>query len=204
MDGKLKATRGQLRILAELAASLPSDAYLAGGVAVAAHLRHRSSHDVDIFTTTSDPAHIAPVLSDAPKATVVSRSKGTLYLEIEALPVSIICHPYPLLHRAMELPGFAVPVASLGDLTAMKLHAIASRGAARDFWDLYAMLLHRKLDVPGAIAEHQQRYPNEDAGHVVRSLAYFGDAEAGPLPKGLGLDLWADIQRFFEDRVAGI
>jgi hypothetical protein len=41
--------------LGKLASALPSDAYLAGGIAVSARLGHRPSLDLDVFMTTSDP-----------------------------------------------------------------------------------------------------------------------------------------------------
>jgi len=37
-----------------------------------------------------------------------------------------------------------------------------------------------------------------DIGHVVRSLAYFGDADAAPLPTGLTTSHWAALKGDFE------
>jgi len=88
--------------------------------------------------------------------------------------------------------------ASVADLTAMKVHANASRGAARDFWDLHTLIRRRDVGLADAIAEHSERYSGEDPGHVLRSLAYFGDAEAGPLPRGLDPASWAEMCADFE------
>lgn len=191
-------SEGQERALAALAPHLPADAYLAGGVAVALRVGHRHSRDLDVFTLTSDPQDIVEALGDRDDVRITARSAGTLYLEVVGIPVSILRHRYPLIDPAGPIPPLPLPVASLADLTAMKLHAIAGRGAARDFWDLHALLRHRSITLRDALAEHARRYPDEDPGHVIRSCAYFGDAEAAPMPAGLTPDAWRTIADDFE------
>lgn len=66
--------------------------------------------------------------------------------------------------RALDDLSSALPVASLDDVRAMPLHAIATRGAARDFWDLHAMLLHRGVPLTRALDEFSRRYPTDDLG----------------------------------------
>ena len=70
-------------------------------------------------------------------------------------------------------------------LTAMKLSAIAGRGSAKDFWDLHALLATRGIPLSEALSEFEHKFSAHDLGSVVRSLAYFGDADAEPLPLGL-------------------
>jgi hypothetical protein len=188
----------QRHALATLADALPEDAYLAGGVAVAARFSHRTSHDLDIFTVHSDPELLAEAFVDHGDVRVTSRSRGTVYLEVGGIPVSIIRHRYPLVASAERIGSLPIALASLVDLTAMKLHAIASRGAARDFWDLHELITRRPVSLADALDEHRMRYPNEDTGHVLKSLAYFGDAEASPLPAGLDPDRWRAIRKDFE------
>ena len=113
------------------------------------------------------------------------------------MPVSLIRHAYALLDPCDRMPEAPVCVASPRDLTAMKLHAIAG-GACRDFWDLHQLLAMRGIALSEALREHGLRYPNEDLGHVVRSLAYFGDAEAEPPPPGLTEARWGAIRADFE------
>lgn len=114
------------------------------------------------------------------------------------LAIEPALHPYPLFDPPDHIPPTSVPVARFADLTAMKLQAISTRGAARDFWDLHAMISHRSISLTDALAEYQRRYPSDDLGHVVRSLAYFGDAEAAPLPAGLDRSRWQAIRRDIE------
>jgi hypothetical protein len=106
----------QHRALRVLAPVLPVDAYLAEGVAVALHLSHRSSRDLDVFTVTSDPQDVADALAEQASVKVTTRQEGTVYLEIGDVPTSVIRHRYPLLEVPETLAGAGVAVASLADL----------------------------------------------------------------------------------------
>src|SRR5205823_9754109 len=118
---------------------------------------------------------------------VTGTAPGTLYLEIEGIPASVIRYRYPLLSPPRPDPALGVAVAAPEDLACMKLSAIAGRGMARDFWDLHALL---GAGVAGghlgaALEQYRRKFAGADVGHVVRSLAYFADADAAPLPHGL-------------------
>lgn len=201
-------TADQQKALAALRGALPADAYLAGGVAIAAVLHHRVSRDLDFFLPRDfDPEPMSERLSaDVSGLTVTSSAPGTLYFEIHSVPTSLIAYRYPLLFQPVRSPELAVPVASLEDLACMKLSAIAARGMARDFWDLHALLargvaagsLERALDL------YRTKYTADDIGHVIRSLAYFGDADAAPLPRGLSPADWLGVKHEFERRVAAL
>ena len=179
---------------ARLAPLLPADAYLAGGIAIAAALDHRSSLDLDVFMRTTDPRSLIAKLGHVRGAKVISQASDTLELEIGEIPTSLLRYSYPNLVAPAPVDPIAIPCASLVDLTAMKLSAISNRGAAKDFWDLHDLILHRGIDLSSALAEFERKYIDIDTGAVVRSLAYFGDADAEPLPRGLDADTWAAIK----------
>jgi hypothetical protein len=195
----------QLEVLRILAPLVPRDAYLAGGVAIAVRLGHRRSRDLDWFARDTDPASLAERVAAA-GARILSRAEGTLYLELGGVPARVIRYRYPLLEPTEVLPdlGMGVPVASLDDLASMKLSAIASRGKARDFWDLHEILSRRSQSLADALAAFRRKYTQEDMGHVVRSLVYFADADAEPLPEGLERERWVEIRRDFEQRVLAL
>jgi hypothetical protein len=193
-------TDAQQRVLAELAPILPEDAYLAGGVAVSLHCGHRESHDIDLFVERSDPLTLESALLGMGGVTIDSRAEGTLYATVHGVPVSILSYSTPLSASA-ELDEIPVKVASLTDLACMKLSAISKRGAARDFWDLYVILERQPDGLSGLLEAFQQKHPRVDIGHVVRSLAYFDDAEAEPRPRGMSEELWKQIRSDIERRV---
>lgn len=198
-------TDEQRAALEQLAPALDEATYLAGGVAIALELHHRRSLDLDLFVMHDfDPDQLAERLASAiPSLRVVGRSPGTLYAEVLGVPVSLLRYRYPLLAPTYTPVGFPVRVASLEDLACMKLSAIAGRGAAKDFWDL-DQLLRRGIaggELGALLALYQRKFPTEDLGHTVRSLAYYADADAAPLPRGLTSERWAEIKRDTASRV---
>ncbi len=116
--------------------------YLAGGSAVAFHLEHRRSVDLDLFSLTADvdlerfrdrAAQLVPGLG------VMAVTDVSARFEVDGVPVDIVRYPYAPIETPEPGPA-DVPVASLADLAAMKLAAIARRGIRRDFWDLYSII----------------------------------------------------------------
>jgi hypothetical protein len=55
-----------------------------------------------------------------------------------------------------------------------------------------------------ASARHHQTGFVQRIRHVVRSLAYFGDAESGPLPLGLPPSDWQRMRSDFEQWVSAL
>jgi hypothetical protein len=194
------AQRAALSTLAEV---VDPATYLAGGVAVALRLQHRRSRDLDLFVAASDPVALTPLLEQR-DVRILSRSEGTLHLDVGGVPASILRYGYPLLGEPERVPGIPIPVASMDDLECMKLSAIAGRGAARDFWDLHALLTARDGTLAEALEAYGRKFAAEDVGHVVRSLVYFDDAEAEPMPAGLTDAHWARIKRDLRAWVEGL
>jgi hypothetical protein len=185
-------TAAQVSALAKIATLVPPSAYLAGGVAIAVRLGHRQSLDLDLFVPKGDPA--TSIDESTGGVTVLTRQPGTLYLEVDGVPASVLRYTYPLLAPVEPVEGLAIPLASHEDLVCMKLSAIASRGKARDFWDLHALLTDRRGSLREALDAYTRKYAQDDIGHVVRSLAYFADAEAEPLPRGLTPAHWMRVR----------
>jgi len=206
----LGVTKNQRDALRLLAGVVPNDVYLAGGVAVALRFAHRNSHDLDLFAPDSfDPEKLAERLTAAlpPSAlSITSTAAGTLYFELGGVPASLMSYRYPLLAPADQSPDLGVRIASPDDLVCMKLSAVASRGQARDFWDLRVLLEHGATggSLSSALTKYQQKFTTNDIGHVVRGLAYFGDADAAPLPRGLEPAHWSGIKDWFLREVSAL
>ena len=182
------AQTGVLRQLSPLVS--PRQFYLGGGTALALHLGHRLSVDLDWFTPEkiADPLRLAQELRDegAPFVTG-STARGTLHGMMEGVRLSFIEYHYPLLEPLVSWPEFGCHLASMADLACMKLSAVAQRGSRKDFIDIYALgtngfSLHEML------AMHQRKYSVKDISHVLYGLAYFDDAD-----KERGLKLLRDI-----------
>jgi hypothetical protein len=195
--GGVRLDPAQRSVLARLAPALPPSFYLAGGVGVAAHLGHRPSRDLDFFST-SDPIELLPMLEAMPGVVISNRADGTVHLVMDGVPVTLLEYRHPQLADPVRLADIPVPVASLLDLACMKLSAIANRGAARDFWDLHSIVRSTGKSLGELLAAFRAKFAAVDIGHVVRSLAYFRDADAEPLPSGLDGERWAAVKRDLE------
>jgi hypothetical protein len=201
----LGITEEQQRALNALRSILPTDAYLAGGVAVALRFHHRLSRDLDLFVPSGNPEKLADRLGSLDRpAKVISRADGTLHAEVDGVPISILRYAYQSLNAPERLSPVDVPVASTADLACMKLSAIAGRGAKRDFWDLHVLVSTFERGLTDVLALYQKKFPIEDVGHVVRSLVYFADAEAEPPIPGLSPDRWKTIKADFQRWVSAL
>lgn len=196
MSSRDPITSKQRAVLTKLAPVLSDGIYLVGGVAIAAHLSHRGSRDLDLFAT-HDPTPLQSALEQLPGVAVTGRAPGTIHLKVDSVPVSLIEYRYPLLVPAEPRAHLPVPVASIDDLACMKLSAIVGRGLVRDFWDLHTIVTRTARSLRELLETFQRKYAARDIGHVLRSLVYFGDA-TGPLPPGLTPSHWEQIQRDFE------
>lgn len=175
--------------------------YLAGGTAVAVHLHHRRSLDLDLFSVSGDVDLVA--LAEAlrvavPDLQVISMTDAALRVRVGEVPVDIVRYPYAPLDAPAPGPE-EFPTAGVRDLAAMKLAAIARRGLRRDFWDLFA-LAEGGLSLRDAAAAYVAKFgvTEADLYHVLRSLTYFEDAEKDPVyPRGLTEANWERMKSFF-------
>ncbi len=176
--------------------------YLAGGSAIAWHLRHRVSNDVDLFSSSkaTDLQRLRKRIVSASRAEIVSMSDASIRLRMDSASVDIVKYDYPLLEPPMPGPhGF--PVAGLRDLAAMKLAAIAGRGLRRDFWDLFA-ICSSAFSLSEAVSGYLDRFGlgEPDIYHLARALTYFADAERdSTFPAGLTAAKWKTIKAFFRE-----
>lgn len=175
--------------------------YLGGGTAVAIHLGHRRSQDLDWFATEGpeDPLGLARELREERRVAFETEAvePGTLHGFVSGVRVSFLEYRYPALLPPDPWPDFGVRLASLDDLAAMKLAAVAQRGDRKDFVDLYALVRsHRPLGE--LLRLYRQRYDVRDAGHVLYALSYFDDAEREPMPLMLWPEGWPEIRGALE------
>jgi hypothetical protein len=179
--------------------------YLAGGTGLCLRLAHRRSIDLDLFREQDfDPDDLLRELEASGIATSNARSRpSTLWLDVAGVKTSFMRFPYPSLSPP-ELV-FAVPVAGLADIAAMKIEAIASRGARKDFYDLY-FICRDELGLEKALDAFERRFAaaRPDLAHRLKALTYFEDAEREPEPLLLRPASWADVRAYFEGAVRAV
>ncbi len=179
------------------------DCYLAGGTALALMEGHRISVDLDVFTEQLGDTEevLGRLRRHAPGIAVTSVRAGTVYAEVLGVQVSVIEYSYPLLGPKVSSDSRGLELASLDDIAAMKLSAIANRGSRKDFVDLW-ILLNRHRSLADYLQLFEEKFKVRDRGHVIRSLVHFDDAERDP-PLRLLVDCdWEEVKSDFRRRVA--
>lgn len=182
-----------------------ADFRLAGGTALAWHLGHRVSVDLDFFSFTAgtlDPTPAAE-LADAlkridPAGKSFDVGDRTIHGRIGECHVSFF---------QVEGGWFDSPVrvteqiglASVPELAAMKLVAVMTRCAKKDFYDLVA-IAETGMTLPEMVAGARRMYAGFDQAlpHLRRSIVYFDEAEADPDPVSTTGATWPAVKRAME------
>jgi Nucleotidyl transferase AbiEii toxin, Type IV TA system len=188
------ATEETLLLLRD--ASMLSRCYLAGGTALALHFGHRTSRDLDFFTEELfNEQVLLQRLQKLPAVSAVTTGPHTLHAEINRTKVSFLGYTYPLLGPLSHFLDAAI--ADPKDIACMKISAIASRGAKRDFVDLYVVA--ERFGLPALLELFRQKFAvaHYNTVHVLKSLAYFADAEKDPMPHMLISLTWDEVTQFF-------
>lgn len=168
---------------------------LAGETALALQVGHRISVDLDFFTQNEFNANdLFEHLRDCYNVTGCSQSVNSLSLfvkiEGEDIKVDFIRHHYPLLQPIRVIDK--VRLFSLEDIAAMKLNAIANRGAKKDFFDIQALL--NQFSLQDLLGFFEAKYEQLNSFTVIKSLTYFNDADLDPEPMSLVEVEWDDIK----------
>ena len=177
--------------------------YLAGGTALALYLGHRRSRDFDLFRQRDfNPPDLLSVLRPLGELAVLREAGGTLTVVAREIPVSFFAYDYPLLRPLHESP-WGVLVADPADIAAMKLAALAGRGSRKDFVDLY-FYAREVAPLEETFVDFRRKYQgiSVDPYHLLRSLAFFDDAEAEAMLELLVPVDWEAIRSFFRTEAA--
>ncbi len=171
--------------------------YLAGGTAIALHLGHRRSVDLDWFLgdRIPDPLRLSQEIRDNGIPFVTGQiSAGTLYGTVHGVRVSFLEFRYRMLDPIVTWRDFGCRLAGLRDLACMKLSAIAQRGSKKDFVDLFALGRHG-LSLVDMLEWYRAKFSVEDASYVLYALTYFDDADAERMPRMIWKVDWKEIKR---------
>jgi len=197
---------------------LPPQTYLAGGTAVALHLGHRLSVDLDFFTPHDLDSllwykELLKAFSGVFKLSAEKIERNTLVVTLNNTGFSLFVYPYDLVETPVSDDFLPTPVASLRDLALMKLITINQRGACKDFIDLKFIMESTGLSFESLLRDLSRKYVvgEEILFQLKKSLIYFDDAErdlnvnmyatdSGRFER-LAEDTWLATKRYFENIV---
>ena len=190
---------GTLQLLKELQA-LPvlQETRLVGGTALALQLGHRSSIDLDFFgSVQASSDELREALSARHSITIVKESKNINIYIIDGVKVDMVNYRYSWINEPVQGDGFIL--AGLKDIAAMKIAAVVGRGTKKDFIDLYFLLQHFSLHE--ILDFYMQKYPDGSLFIAMKSLSYFEDAEADPMPVMFDDVSWEDVKVFIRQAI---
>ena len=174
---------------------------LAGGTALALHLGHRYSEDLDFFRTGPfDVGDLLARLARVGDTHVQGRTDDTLHVLLDGLRISFLTAEAPLLFPASAYRGLML--ADPRDIAVMKVVAIGGRSSRKDFVDLY-YLLKGGMSLPEILSLIDRRFDGIDynAYHLQKSLVWFEDAETEPMPEMIRQVEWTSVRHEIEAAV---
>ncbi len=186
-------------ILLEFSQSATAESfYLAGGTALALQIGHRTSVDLDFFSPNEDIPSIRPVLENSLSSfpnTLADSSWGNLVYLTKTIRVGFYRYGFPLVAPLVEIEG--IRIASIEDIALMKLDAMLSRAARKDFYDLYFICKHMPLKHLFNIAD--QKYPSvrDFETQATKRLVYFENAENESEPYLMDTISWQTVKEYF-------
>ena len=153
---------------------------LVGGTALALQLGHRTSTDIDLFTNMRfDVPDLVTSLQLDYAIEIKQQMRHALLCSIENIKTDFVFQASAMIEHIVHDEN--IRMASLKEIAAMKIGAIASRGKKRDFVDLYCLLNHYTL--VEMLEAFQNKYQGATPELAIRSLFYFEDAENDQDPK---------------------
>ncbi len=174
--------------------------YLAGGTALALRLGHRVSVDLDFSSDVDEVddnsrAEIVAAFKQRHDIEVLEDVFGNLLMQIEGTHVGFFSYGYPLLELPAEVLG--VRVAGLLDIGMMKLDALISRGARKDFYDLY--FIARQVPLEEMLHQGPVKYPyaHDYEMMALTSLTYFENADQQMAIESFPPTDWETVREFF-------
>ena len=172
--------------------------YLAGGTALSLQIGHRLSVDLDFFSPTEDISSIRAELENALapfQGTLADSSWGNLVYLAKDVRVGFYGYGFPLVAPMVEIKG--IRLASVEDIALMKLDAMLSRAARKDFYDLY--FICKNIPLKQLFKKADQKYPSvrDFETQATKRLVYFENAEDESEPSLTESVSWQTVKDYF-------
>ncbi len=168
--------------------------YLAGGTCLALHIGHRQSIDFDFFTQEDFRTRsIIRKLQDTGNFELFSEAENTINGLLNEVRISFFTYTYPLVRPLHTYHRLAL--ADMFEIALMKLEAISGRGSKKDFIDLYFLLCSFSFEEIFQGYEMKYGIAVSNHYHLLKSLVYFEDADAQPMPVMFDRISWEEIKK---------
>ena len=172
---------------------------LVGGTALSLQLGHRKSIDLDFFGTIDCEAeYLRESIAGIASLTILKESPHIHIYIVDGIKVDIVNYKYPWLDDVVLEQGLRL--ASVSDIAAMKITAIIGRGTKKDFIDIAFLLHHFSLEE--ILHFYAAKYNDSSVFMAMKSLAYFDDAEADPMPDMFVNQSWQQVKAHILSKIS--
>lgn len=176
------------------------DYYMIGGTALSLQLGLRESYDFDFCVKSQFNNEILlSELKNIGNVEVLQNQKGTCDVLLNGVQVSFFYYTNKVIKdfvKAEEMPK--LKIASVLDISVMKIVAIGGRGAKKDFFDLYNIIEKCNITIDELVEGLIQKCgDNVNYVNIIMGLSYFEDAEDEILPDTFVNYDWQKIKEFF-------
>lgn len=172
---------------------------LVGGTALALQLGHRKSIDLDFFGTVDCEAeYLRESIAGIASLTILKESPHIHIYIVDGIKVDIVNYKYPWLDDVVLEQGLRL--ASVSDIAAMKITAIIGRGTKKDFIDIAFLLHHFSLEE--ILHFYAAKYNDSSVFMAMKSLVYFDDAEADPMPDMFVNQSWQQVKAHILSKIS--
>ncbi|GAB4500697.1 MAG: nucleotidyl transferase AbiEii/AbiGii toxin family protein [Anaerolineales bacterium] len=172
--------------------------YLAGGTALALQIGHRRSVDLDFFSPTEDIPTIRAALEDALagfQPILADSGWGNLVYLAQNVRLGFYGYGFPLVVPLVETEN--LQLASIEDIALMKLDALLSRAARKDFYDLYFICQRIPLAQLFALSSRKYGGVRDFETQTLKRLVYFENAEIEIDPVLIQRVEWRTVKEYF-------
>lgn len=183
-------------------ASVFDDFRLVGGTSLSLQLGHRQSADIDLFTdsmygsvdfkTIDDYLRKQYEYVDTFETEIVGMGKSYYIgnskydcIKLDLFYTNLFIRPF-LLKDGLRL-------ASLEEITAMKIEVISRGGRKKDFWDIHELM--ETFSIEDMLHLHEERYPySHDRQEIIMNFSSFENADIDFDPICLRRKYWEIIK----------
>lgn len=181
---------------------------LVGGTALSLQLGHRESVDIDLFTETpygeinfdAIDEHFRNNFKyvDSPNVPVAMGKSYFIGNSAEGSIKLDLFYTDPFIRPVLKIDD--IRLATLDDITAMKIDVVSRGARKKDFWDLHELLEY--YSIPQMIRLHEERDPySHDSNEILRNFTSFETADNDFEPICLKGKYWELIKLDFVEAI---
>lgn len=146
LDYLLPKTKRILEILSNSNIKFLDKFVLVGGSALALHLRHRQSEDLDFFTYYNyfDKERIFGVMNYFDQKEILNETNDQIDMLLDGVKVTFFNSKWSFL-KPESIANQKINIATIENIAGMKVNTLFLRAKFRDYYDLYA--ISKNMDI---------------------------------------------------------